>query len=277
VNQRRRAVLVLPDADIELTLPDTELARRDHDIVAVLGHGAGWFAALAVAGVLSMDDARLVVRELVEQPRPDGGQLIYPLTDAAWRPDGRLRSEVDAALAEAGDEASEQLDLGAYSLLGGSRAGIEALLARLPAMNRGGRDYPLHLPLRSVLHTPMAIAIVERLRARTHEIAWQVPQLTLIDGRGMRHTPWSADPAGLGAYSVGPQLSETHHVASAVRVALREYAPDLVVIPGNGGTLAAVCGQLVVAEGYRGIGSRAAFVEVQRRRPIVLSVRHRAP
>jgi hypothetical protein len=57
-------------------------------------------------------------------------------------------------------------------------------------------------------------------------------------------------------------------------VALREHAPDVLVLPGPGNSLGTICGQLVVAEGYRGIRTRANFEAAQRSRaPVVLSMR----
>ena len=44
-----------------------------------------------------------------------------------------------------------------------------------------------------------------------------------------------------------------------VRAALREFAPDALVLPGPGNTLGSICGQIVLAEGYRGLRSRADF------------------
>jgi hypothetical protein len=59
-----------------------------------------------------------------------------------------------------------------------------------------------------------------------------------------------------------------------VRVALREHAPDLLVLTGPGNSLGGVCGQLVVAEGYRGIGTRAELEAAQAGpEPVLLSMR----
>ena len=61
-------------------------------------------------------------------------------------------------------------------------------------------------------------------------------------------------------------------------MALREYAPDLLVLTGPGNTLGGVTGQLVVAEGYHGIRTRADFESAQSgASPLVLSMRRRLP
>ena len=53
--------------------------------------------------------------------------------------------------------------------------------------------------------------------------------------------------------------------ARAFRLALREYAPEVVLLPGPGASLGTACAQLIVAEGYRGIRSRTEFEAVQAR------------
>lgn len=270
MSERRRAVLVMPDAGIEASLQDGELAREDHDIVALLGCGAGWYAALGDSGVLSADEAgELAALE------PAGAELIYPLTDAAWRPDPQLRANLDAAMIAADGQARLSVHLGAYALLVGTPSGIDAAAARLPEVRVGERRYPLRRP-RSPLQRPLHAGLLERMRERASGTSWQMPRLTLIDGRGIRHTPWSTDPAALRDDALGRRATETDDFAVAARVALREYAPDVIVVAGHDVILGAACGQLIVAEGYRGIHSRRAFNEAQRRRPIVLVMRQRA-
>lgn len=277
MSERRRAVLVMPDAKVEPSLQDAGRAREDHDIVAVLGSGAGWYAALASADVLSDDAAVRITRWLAALSAAGehaASRVIYPLTDAAWRPDIRLRTNLEAAIASGDGEVRCSIDLGAYAVLDGSPSGIEALVAALPVVRAGDRHYPLRLPSRATLPRPLAAGASDRLRDEVGDIAWQMPTVTVIDGRGVRHTPWSADPAGLRDYTLRARLAETDDVATAIRVALRELAPDVIVVAGRGGILSAVCGQLVVAEGYHAVRSRHSFLEMQRRRPIVLSMRH---
>ena len=66
----------------------------------MIGNSLGWYTALAVAGALSFDDAFRLVQEIAllqEEPLPDGGaggQVIYPLADADWRPAPDLRAAV---------------------------------------------------------------------------------------------------------------------------------------------------------------------------------------
>ncbi|MGH2455960.1 MAG: ACP S-malonyltransferase, partial [Candidatus Limnocylindria bacterium] len=103
---------------------------------------------------------------------------------------------------------------------------------------------------------------------------WQRPSTALVDGRGVRWTPWSTDPAALRDYTLGEQVVTPFRFAASLRVGLREHAPDVLVLPGPGNSLGGICGQLVVAEGYRGMRTRQGFEEAQRSdRPIILSMR----
>lgn len=275
MSARGRAVLVLPDGDFRTTLEDVRTARRDHDVVAALASGAGWYAALAGAGVLAADDAEQLLGAVGEACRaiPATGQVVFPQSDAAWRPDPRLAAALEGGLALGDGQISRAVDLGPYAILTGTPAGIELLTSALPAISVGERRYPLVLPPRPALHTPLAGDAAEQVRRTATRLDWHMPELTMVDGRGIRHTPWSASPAALREATLD-QLLDTERFGTALRLALREYAPDLIVVCGRSAILPTVCGQLVVAEGYRGIRSRRAFVEAQRRRPLVLSMRH---
>ena len=98
--------------------------------------------------------------------------------------------------------------------------------------------------------------------------------MTLIDGRGVRFTPWSTDPAELADLDLRGQGRRPTTSPPACGVALREYAPDVVLLPGPGGSLGAACAQLAVTEGYRGLRSRAEFEAAQAGpAPLLLSMR----
>lgn len=277
MNERPRAILAMPDGEPGPSLDDAAKARADNDIVAVLGSSGGWYAALAAAGVLSRDEVERLVGELASVQAELGTraeQLVFPLGDASWHPDPALEDALNSALRHGDGEVHPTSELGAYAVISGTGEGIRALASALPEVAVGERHYPFLLPPGPALQMPAAEPLASELRVRLHDLDWRRPTVTLIDGRGVRHTPWSADPAALRDYTFGPQLVDTYRFATAFRVALREQAPDIVIVPGSGARLAAICGQLIVAEGYRGIRSRRAFVATQQRSPIVLSMRH---
>jgi malonyl CoA-acyl carrier protein transacylase len=265
-------------------LLDAERAANDYRVVAIIGNSLGWSTALAVAGALDFDAAfRLVqgvalLQEEAEAAGITGGQLIYPRVDADWRPVEAYAAAVEAALTNGDADghtdttAFPSVDLGAYVVLAASDAGIDRLLEKLPPVTVGERQFPLRLAFHGPYHTPLLASVAEAATDRFAGLDWRAPDVTLIDGRGVRFTPWATDPADLARYTLGEQIVTPYGFASSVRVALREYAPDVLVLTGPGNTLGGVVGQLSVAEGYRGLRTRADFETWQAGdRPLVLS------
>jgi acyl transferase domain-containing protein len=240
----------------------------------------GWYTVLAAAGVLSVDDGFRLVQEmalLAEKPITEdgpGGQVIYPLADAAWQRDPSLQRAVDAALSTVNGHVHRSVELGGYAILAGTEQGVRTLLSQLPPVRLGERQFPLRLALHGPDHTPLVRHIAGAAQERLAGLTWQVPQTTIIDGRGRRFTPWSTDPAAVRRYTHDEHVVSPFDFATALRVALREYAPDVLLLPGPGSSLGGIVGQIVVAEGYREIRSRVAFEAVQTgSQPLVLSMR----
>jgi malonyl CoA-acyl carrier protein transacylase len=251
----------------------------DHRVVAILGNSLGWSTALAVAGALDFDDAfRLVqgvalLQEEASAEGVSGGQLIYPRVDVDWQPVEAYEAAVEAALTNgsadgksddgADAKAYRSVDLGAYVVLAASDAGIARLLDLLPPVRVGERQFPLRLAFHGPYHTPLLTSVAEAATDRFSGLDWHAPEVTLIDGRGVRFTPWGTDPAALAAYTLGEQVVTPYGFATGVRVALREYAPDVFVLTGPGNTLGGVVGQLIVAEGYHDLRTRGDFEAIQ--------------
>jgi hypothetical protein len=247
-----------------------ERAEARHEVVAVTASSIGWYAALAVAGALSFGDGLRLVHEIasVEQQASASAQLAYPSTDAAWRPHPVLRAVLDAALAGAGGGVAVTQELGPYVVLGGSREAVEQCRALLRPVQVGDQRYPRRIsgPLR---HDRAVAELPADALQRLAALGWRRPRLTLIDGRGARHTPWATDPGALRDYTLGELPRTPYRFAMAMRVALREYAPEVVVALGPGRGLANVAAQLIVAEGYHGLRTRAAFEAEQAEQPLV--------
>lgn len=261
-------------------LLDAERIAEDHEAVVVTGSSTGWYAALAATGVLAFDDAfRLVQRMALaaDGPLADGAtpaELVYPLADDAWRVQPERQAAVEAALDGGGTSAHPTLDLGAFAVLGGTSDALDAFAAQLDPLTQAGRAYPLRLPGADAWHTPLRADDARTAASAMGSLAWSRPSVTIVDGRGARHTPWSADPAEIARYTLHEFPVSRYDLATAVRVALREHAPDVLLLPGPGGSLGAACAHLVVAEGYRGVRSRADFEEAQRSdEPLLLSMR----
>lgn len=286
-------------------LLDAERATADHRLVAVIGNSLGWYTALAVSGALEFDDAfRLVqgialLQEEAAERGITGGQLIYPRVDVDWQPVEAYAAALEAALTDGAngaqaetddaaggpgdgggesraadaDRAYPSVDLGAYVVLAASDAGLARLIEALPPVTVGERQFPLRLAFHGPYHTPLLASVAEAATERFTELPWRAPSVTLIDGRGVRFTPWATDPAELARYTLGEQIVTPYHFAASARVALREYAPERLVLTGPGNTLGGVVGQLLVGEGYHGIRTRADFESAQAgAAPLVLSM-----
>ena len=261
-------------------LLDAERIAGDHEVVVVVASSTGWYTALAASGALEFDDAFRLVQTmalLAEQPIADddaGGQLIYALTDASWQPDPARASALEAALTHQRDGVQRSLELGAFSILGGTATGLDDVVAELPEVEIGSRRYPFRAAMQEAWHIPLRASAAAEAAERLAGLTWTAPNVTLVDGRGARFTPWSTDPAELARHTISEQPTTTYDFASSLRVALREYAPDVILLPGPGASLGEVCAQLIVAEGYRGLRTRGELEAAQSgSTPILLSLR----
>lgn len=262
------------------SLLDAERIADDHEVVVVVASSTGWYTALAASGALGFDDAFRLVQEMAaaaEEPLPGDAvpaELVYPLTDDAWDRDETRSTAIDVAVDEVGPSAARSLELGSFSVVAGTATAIDRIGGALPPVSVGGRSYPLRLTAADAWHTPLRSGAAAAAAERVGALTWDRPNVTLVDGRGVRFTPWSTDPTELAAQSLVSHAEAPYDFARAFRVALREYAPEVVLLPGPGASLGTACAQLIVAEGYRGIRSRTEFEAVQAgSAPILLSMR----
>lgn len=262
-----------------VSMIDSAARLREDKCVAIAGNSMGWYTALAVGGALSFDDGFRLVQEMSilqrdHQAAQGGGQVIYPVVDEDWRRDPELVRRIETALASSNDTAFRSIDLGGYVVLAGSEAGLAHLLAALPKTKVGATMYPFRLMQHGAYHTALVEPVSSLARELLSDLRFERPRITLIDGRGARFTPWSTDVEALRDYTFGAQVTTTYDFALSIRVALREYAPDHLVCPGPGNSLGGVCGQVVAAEGWRGVHSKEEFLRVQESpAPILESMR----
>lgn len=251
------------------------LADRDAlagvEVVAVIGNSMGWYTALAVAGALPLADALRLVETMGQYQAGNvvGGQVLYPLVDDAWRP--WPSPELDRALAEVPD-LHWSIRLGGQAVIGGTPAALAELSRRLPPRRAGDRDAPFQLPLHSAFHTPLMHETSRRAFVDLADLGWQAPAVPMVDGRGVLVRPRLGDPAALRDYTLGAQVVEPYDFGASVRVALREYAPDALVLLGPGGNLGGACAQVMITEGWRGIRDKEGFLARQAEAPVVLAM-----
>ncbi|MEN9784822.1 MAG: hypothetical protein RLZZ299_86 [Pseudomonadota bacterium] len=252
------------------SLADSD-ALRDVSVCCVVGNSMGWYTALAVAGALPLHDAFTLVETMGQYQAGNviGGQMLYPLVDAEWSP---LPSpELERALREVPD-LHWSIRLGGQAVLGGTTEALAELQRRLPPRKVGDRDAPMQLPLHSAFHTPLMRETSQRARRELADLGWRAPEVPLVDGHGTLYRPRWADPARLRDYTLGAQVTEPYDFGLGVRTALREYAPDAIVLLGPGGNLGGATAQVLLEEGWRGLRSKSDFLAMQADTPVILGM-----
>lgn len=245
------------------------------EIVAVTGNSMGWYSALALAGALSPQDGFELVNTMgaFMQDAMIGGQLVYPVTGADWVPDAARREEVLALVAEidgrAGHVLGISIDLGGMLVLAGDKAGLAAFEAEAAPLE--GR-YPMRLANHAGFHSALQEPVAARGRAALASEMFGQPELPMIDGRGAIWWPGACDRAALHGYTLGHQVTETYDFARAIKVAAREFAPDLFIVPGPGTTLGGAVAQSLIAAGWRGMASKEDFKTRQEAEPLLVSM-----
>ena len=97
------------------------------------------------------------------------------------------------------------------------------------------------------------------------------PKLPLIDGRGEIWQPW-CDTHALRDYTLGAQVTQTYDFSRAVDVALKEFAPDRLIVLGPGSSMGAPVLQRLLAGKWQGISGKAGWLARQAEQPFVLAM-----
>lgn len=258
-----------------VTLADLDqLDPERAEVCCVVGNSMGWYTALGYAGALSLPDCATLIETLGQYQEGNviGGQVLYPMVGDDWRLDGARLAGVESLLARTRD-LYWSIRLGGQAVLGGSESALAAFAAGVVPIQLGTNRFPMRLPLHSAFHTPLMEPTSARAFEDLSSLGWQAPRVPLIDGAGRVWRPRYADPAALRDYTLGEQITCPFDFQTAIRVALREYAPDLVVLPGPGSNLGGAVAQSLIAEGWQGLRSRQDFVARQETRPVLASLR----
>ena len=229
---------------------------------------------LAAAGALAPDAAIELVDTMgaLMEREGVGGQLIYPVSDADWRPSAERAAVVEKALAvvnaKAGAEAFLSIDLGGMAVLAGNEAGLEALEAELPPVDD---RFPFRLARHAAFHTPLLAHVSEAALGVLGRGLFQRPELPMIDGRGQIWRPYQ-DLTDLRAYTLGAQITTTYNFSKAVEVAVKEFCPDRLIVLGPGSTLGPPVAQELIKHRWQGLASKADFAARQAEDPFVLAM-----
>jgi len=240
------------------------------EVVAVCGNSMGWYTALACAGAVSPEHGFAIadamgVNSGTGEP---GGQLLLTLVGDDWRPDPALRAEIDRLVGEI-DGLYRSIDLGGMLLVAGTDAALAELGERLPPL-------PGRSPMRLVGHGPFHTSLMgessRRALAQLPADWFGGPRVPLIDGQGRMWRPFSSDRAALHDYTFTTQILEPFDFTRALTVALKEFAPDRIVLVGPGETLGGGIGQVLVRERWLGMADKGDFAARQAEDPVLLAM-----
>ena len=250
-------------------------ALRDVEIVAVTGNSMGWYSALACAGALDATGGFEVVNTMgtLMQERLIGGQTVYPFVGEDWQPDIGRKSQLlalaDKISARPHHDLSLSIDLGGLLVLAGNEAGLAAFEAAVPPTQA---RFPLRLANHAAFHTRLQAPVAATGRERLSPDLFRQPSLPLIDGRGAVWWPGAVDVAALWDYTLGQQVTTPYDFTAAIRIAAREFAPDLFIVTGPGTTLGGAVAQSLILANWRGMHSKSGFQSQQLANPLLVSM-----
>ena len=250
--------------------------RSRFDIAAVTGNSMGWYVALACGGAVSPERGFAIVDAMGEnsQAGEPGGQVLLQAVDEDWRAVPGLREGLLAAAAAIGTRPGCALhlsiDLGGMLVFAGNEAGLAGLLAEAPPTR--GRE-PLRLVNHGPFHTPLMRSSSDRAMEQIPTDWFGSPTIPMVDGRGQIWRPFASSVGALHHYTFATQILETYDFTRAVQVAVKEYAPDRIILLGPGDTLGGAIAQALIAIEWRGLRSKGEFQEIQASSdPVLLSM-----
>ncbi|WP_411340234.1 ACP S-malonyltransferase [Sphingopyxis sp. J-6] len=249
--------------------------RDKYDVVAVAGNSMGWYSALALGGAVSVEDGFRISNAmgLNSQRHGPGGQILLQVVDEDWRPVAGLRERLFDLVADIGSRRgcalALSIDLAGMLVFAGNEDGLAALLAEAPPTP--GRD-PLRLAGHGPFHTPLMFGSSDKAKAELPASLFGAPTIPMIDGRGHIWRRFASDPTAVWDYTFGHQILAPYDFALSVQVAVKEYAPDVIILPGPGDTLGGAIAQSLIGIEWQGIRGKADFMARQAADPILMSM-----
>lgn len=252
-----------------------DISQELIEIVAVTGNSMGWYLACAVAGAFSPTNATHVINTMGSQMKDGiiGGQIIYPEVDENWIFSGSISKMIDEKIAETnlleGHEAYTSIFFGGFRIIGGNDLALRKLLKDLPP--REGR-YPFKLMGNAAFHTPLLNETSLKAKKELSSTLFQKPTYPLIDGRGKIWMPHSTSAQEIWDYTFGAQVDEVFNFTKAIEVAVKEFAPDYLIITGPGMTLGGAVAQTLINKNLKPIKNKDNFKSLQQSHPYIISM-----
>ena len=245
--------------------------RDQFDVVAITGNSMGWYTALACAGCWSVDTGTRLVTNMAElTAKGEGAQFIYPLTDAEWRPDPVRIEQVQEQLHKHRGDLFMSINYGGYAVLAGTSAACTAAMAELPRVDE---RFPLLLHGHAGFHTILMQQAATQAQQNWPASLFKAPHTALVDGRGHIWSRSITDQQALQHYTLEHQVTQTYDFTCAITAAVKEFAPDHIILLGPGSGLGGAVAQALIATGWQDLQSKSDFtVRQQQPMPYVLSM-----
>ncbi len=255
-------------------LADFADINRDRiEISAICGNSLGWYLTLAASGALNPANAIRLVDTMgaLMESEGAGGQIIYPFVDEDWRA-SRVNEKAIGEALHAGRTAGNaflSIRLGGMAVLAGDEAGIAAMEKSLPKTQE---RYPFRLARHAAFHTPLLAHVSNAALEQLGADIFSAPAIPMVDGRGAIWTHAATDTDELHRYTLGQQITETYDFSKSVEVAIKEFAPDVLILAGPGATLGAAIAQELIRHRWLDMTSKADFSARQKEDPFLLAM-----
>lgn len=247
----------------------------EYEVVAVTGNSMGWYIALAAAGALNPQSAIALINTMGSMMTRGiiGGQMIYPIIDENWVLDQQALDTTEQALRDVnkvvGCEVYVSIKLGGYVVFGGNKKGLKTLEQALPKVQD---RYPMSLFNHAAFHTPLLNDTSNKAKNLLSSSLFTAPKVPLIDGLGQIWQPYSCNAQELYDYTLGTQVVETYDFTKAVEVAIKEFAPDKLIVLGPGATLGGAVAQSLIQHNWQGLENKRDFISLQKTNPFILAM-----
>ena len=242
--------------------------QNKYEFVAITGNSMGWYIALALGGALTYENAYHLIHTMGSMMKGGiiGGQIIYPIVDQNWQVDEAKKEMVLFEVEKSGAHVS--IFLGGYLVIGGEQNSLDSLLKSLPNDDK----YPFQIPYHAAFHTPLLESLSNKAMGILSESIFQNPKIPLIDGLGHIWSPFSTDTKLLHQYTLGHQVTNTYDFSTSIKVALKEFCPDKLVLLGPGNILGGSIGQIMIENNWMDVDSKIEFSSRQKQNPYLISM-----
>lgn len=244
--------------------------RDVYDIVAVTGNSMGWYIAQSCANALDASAGFNVVNTMGTLMHESliGGQTLYPYVDDNWVEIPGKREGLIALTADIPD-LHVSIELGGMIVFAGTKEALDNCESRLEKI---GDRFPMRLYNHSAFHTRLQDAVAAQGREALALNLFRQPDIPLIDGRGVIWHPGASQTDALYNYTLGHQVVETYNFNAAMKTALREFAPDTIIVLGPGNTLGGAVAQCLIQNNWAGLANKQEFLDLQSSHPILYSM-----